>query len=228
MTPEPQDFEQFSRDLDEEWLRRRLLSDLPTRISAAEEDELARQLGRADPLVEAPGPHWLEAIRHIVASWPGRLAVAGSMALLLVAGFFVGRVSENGPGGHLPGAVPPKPVYEPERAIRLGITAPVKAESYVKFREAMALYGAPDFPSKALPLLREAVAADPTNEEAQFWLGAALLLERKPAEAIGPLEEARHLAPRSAQYGQYLLYAYLQAGAVDKALALQAEILRRP
>lgn len=202
--------------------------DVPARVGAAEEEATAREISRTGPGSEAPRPVWLDAMRQVLGSWPGRLVVATSLVAFLVAGFFVGRVSENGPGGHPPGAVPPKPVYVAERAIRVGITAPVRAESYVKFREAMAFYGAPDFLSKALPLLREAVTADATNQEAQFWLGAVLLLERKPVEAIGPLEEARRLAPRSLQYGQYLLYAYLHTGAVDKALALQAEILRRP
>src|SRR5439155_11051067 len=97
--------------------------------------------------------------------------------------------------------VPPVPIitdeFAPERA--LGAVA-VKPESQAKLREALAFRGASDFPRRAIPLLREAVRLDATNDAAQFWLGAALLLAGEHVSAIAPLEEAVRLAPASRQY----------------------------
>jgi len=89
----------------------------------------------------------------------------------------------------------------------------------------MARYGEADFPQRAMPLLREAIAADPGNDQAQFWLGVVLLRDGRAADAIAPLEAAARLAPADRTYKGYLLYAYLQTGARHRAQALQQELL---
>ena len=97
----------------------------------------------------------------------------------------------------------------------------------LKLREAMTLYDTPDFPRKALPLLREAVAADALNDQAQFWLGVAWLLAERDTEALAPLEAAVRLAPADLRYQQYLVFAYLKVGDPGRAMALLAEGLSR-
>lgn len=229
MSQDDRDFERFSRTLDHDWLRQRLVSVLPPPGAIGERDLLAG-LVAADPLGGSPRPGWLTALREALAVWPGRLALAGAAAALLVAGVLIGRLA--GPAGPaaVATAVPPRPGYDPGAPARpgLGIGAPVAPASQERFREAMRFSGEPDFPAKAVPLLRAAVAADASNDQAQFWLGVALLLDRRGAEAVAPLEAAVRLAPGDSRYKQYLLFAYLQIGAVDKALTLQTDILRRP
>ncbi len=229
MSPDERDFEQFSERLDEEWLRERLrLLGAPT--ATIEEDALVRALAGADPLGEGPRPGWFTALREALGVWPGRLAFAGVAGTLVLVGFVLGRVVEPLARARGLTGVPPLPIYSAEgrSASGLGIGALIKAESERKFREAMAFYGTPEFPAKALPLLREAVAQDPSNDQAQFWLGVALLLSEKAPEAVRPLEEAVRLAPQHSLYKQYLLFAYLRAGALGKALKLHAEMLRKP
>lgn len=228
MTGDERDFERFSQRLDEEWRRERLRASVPPSLAAAAETSLLEELERADPL-GAAGGGWLGALRGAFATWPGRLAFAGVACAFLVVGLALGRATT---GRRIAtGGIPPTPVeapeYKPGARKALGIGAPVKPESEKKFQEAMAFYGSPGFAANALPALREAVALDGANDEAQFWLGVALLLGGKTAEAIPRLEEAVRLAPGSAQYKQYLLYAYLLAGDVERALRVQTELLKR-
>jgi tetratricopeptide (TPR) repeat protein len=226
VSPDDRDFERFARQLDDEWTRERLRALAPP-LALTEADELVRDLEGADPLGERVRPRWRDALRDAWGSWPGRLALATAVVLLLVVGFVAGRVTLEGRGRALL-ALPPLPSYAPPgpSGARLGVAPAVAPESERRFREAMAFYGTPDFPARALPLLHEAVAADASNDEARFWLGVALLWKRQSGEAIRHLERARALAPGNRHYAQYLLFAYLQAGAADKAAALQAELLR--
>lgn len=233
MSPGDRDFERFSGRLDEEWNRERLRALTPMPISATDEAALLRALEVADPLGGMSGRGWLAAIRDALAFWPGRLALAGVACALLVIGVALGRMSTGaGDGRVAAGGIPPVPVelpdYAPDRSARLGIGAPVKPESMKKFQDAMAFSGTAGFTANALPLLREAVALDATNDQAQFWLGVVLLRNDKGTAAVRPLEEAVRLAPKSTLYKQYLLFAYLRTGHVAKALVLQSELLKRP
>lgn len=66
----------------------------------------------------------------------------------------------------------------------------------------MAFYGAADFATKALPALREAVALDGANDQAQFWLGVTLLLTGAQQQRELPLAEARRvISAQGEQYG---------------------------
>ena len=227
MSSDDREFPRFSRRLDEEWLRVRVVATMAP--PAVDQTALLRSLSTADPLGEEPDIGWMQALRVVASAWPGRLVLASAAFALLLAGVFIGRVgdlSSRALSRSRIAAVPPLPQYTPESAGGgLGIAASVKPESAQSFRDAMALYGTPDFAARALPLLRQAVAQDATNEDAQFWLGVALLLERRGGDAVPSLEAAVRLAPRSALYQRYLLFAYLQSGAVDKAVRLQTELL---
>jgi tetratricopeptide (TPR) repeat protein len=219
------EFERFSRELDREWVRRRLRSAFgPALESQTDEDAIARALEEADPLGPAARTGWLSAIREALAAWPARLVFAACACALLFLGIALGRISSGRPG-HPAGIVPPKPAYTAEAPQGLGIAPSTREGAERKFREAMAFYAAPDFPRKALPLLRASVQEDPSSDEAQFWLGVVLLLDGRSAEAVEPLEKAVSLAGASARYKHYLLFAYLQTGAVEKATALAAELL---
>ena len=233
MSGEERGFERFSRRLDDEWRRERIRSQAPPLVDASAEAALAEELERADPLGGATLGARLMTIREAFGTWPVRFALAGAACALLIVGFALGRAT-TGPGGARIGlgGIPPKPVetpdYKPDAGSALGITASLKPASDQKFREAMAFYGTPEFASKAQPLLREAVAADSSNDRAQFWLGVTLLLNEKVANALGPLEAAVRLAPRNTLYKQYLLFAYLRTGDVEKALRVQTELIKRP
>lgn len=228
MSTDDREFERFARRLDEEWVRERLRTVAPPPLALEEVEGLARDLASADPLVQADQPGWLDAVREALGFWPARLAVGTAVVALLVVGFVVGRVAHDVGQERVTAVAPPLPAYEPEAAsrTRLGAVPSVAPESERKFREAMAFHGAPDFASRALPLLSDAVASDPSNDQAQFWLGVALLFKRQAGDAVPHLEKARELAPGSRRYKQYLLFAYLQISAADKAAKLQAELVR--
>lgn len=223
------EFLHFSRRLDAEWLREHLKARVPS-MSASEDAALLAELERADPLGAAAPGGWLVGLRDALGTWPGRLVFASIACAFLLVGVFFGRATVG--DRIVKGGIPPTPVetpdYKPGQGRGLGITVRVKPESERKFEAAMAFYGSPDFASKAQPALREAVALDRANDRAQFWLGVTLLLTDQTGEAVPPLEEAVRLAPRSVQYKQYLLYAYLRAGDVERALRVQAELVKRP
>lgn len=244
MTVDHRDSPRFSRELDDEWLRQQVRGVLAAVETAVDEDELARELTAADPLGPARPRRWLDALREVGAGWPGRSALATATCALVLSGFIAGQVMQR-PGTGIsptpvitpergpriaegPTGIPPVPIYSPEHVRRLGVTGSTSPESDQRFRDAMAFHGQPGFASKALPLLREAVALDPGNDQAQFWLGVVLLLEGRDADAVRPLEEASRLGPGSSLYKRYLLYAYLKTGALEKALGLQTELLRPP
>ena len=234
------DFERFSHRLDEEWRREQLRRLAPRLVTPSEQATLLEELERADPLAPVVQRRWLVAVREAFwvreafRTWPGRMAFAAAACALLVIGFVVG-LATTGPSTsrvalkETPATPIEMPEYKPDAGGRaLGIGAPARPESERKFREAMAFYNTPEFPSRALPLLREAVALDGSNDRAQFWLGVTLLLYGKSAPAIPPLEEATRLAPASTVYKQYLLFAHLRSGDVAKALRVQTELMKRP
>lgn len=233
MTIEHADFPRFSRELDAEWLRQRVRATTAL-TSTIDEEALTRALGQADPLAQTAEPGWLASVAESLRPWPARLGVAGIACALVLFGIAIGRLvpTDTARVGTAPlasvSAAPPVPRYSPEPVSRLGMSAPVKPESERRFQEAMTFYGAADFGTRALPLLRAAVSADPSNDQAQFWLGVVLLLTGKNADAVPVLEEAVRLGPGSGLYKKYLVYAYLKTGASEKALALQTELLRQP
>lgn len=227
MSGDDRGFDTFSRRLDAEWTRERLRQALPAPIAASEEAALLETIDRADPLGAEGG--WLVTLRETLQTWPARLALAGVACACLVLGLVIGRATTGGPiaKSGIPLARIEAPDWKPEARTTLGIGAPVRPESEKKFQAAMAFHGTPEFAAKAVAPLREAVALDVANDQAQFWLGVALLLADRPAEAVPALEEAVRLAPASVQYKQYLLYAYLLVGDRDQALRLQGELLKR-
>jgi len=227
VTPDRDAFAEFSRRLDAEDMRERVRRALDAAATGPMEDaaDLSRALEAADPLGEGSERRWTVAIRDLVGAWPGRVAVATALGAVLVVGLIVGRVTTPIPGRAGLAQTPPLPAYrpQPDRGLALEeITAPASEQ---KFRQAMARYGEADFPQRAMPLLREAIAADPGNDQAQFWLGVVLLRDGRAADAIAPLEAAARLAPADRTYKGYLLYAYLQTGARHRAQALQQELL---
>lgn len=237
----PHAADRFARELDAEWLRQELGASLPAAEAEMDEDELVRALMAADPL--APRRGWLDALRELLAAWPGRLAVAGATCALVVAGFLGGQVFQRPVTGvpptpvitpergirvtDLPTGIPPAPTYSPERTRRLGASGSGR-ESDEKVAQAMAFYGSNDFAKRAAPILRDAIVLDPQNDQAHFWLGIAMLLDGRAAEAVPALEAASRLAAKSLVYKRYLLYAYLVTGAKDQALAVSTELLTTP
>jgi tetratricopeptide (TPR) repeat protein len=221
VTATPDDFDRFSEQLDREWMRRRLRAD----SLQIPDDVLLREIGRADPLSQGP-TGWLADLRRILAVWPGRLACATAALILLVVGGLVGRQFADTPPTASVRVIPPLPAYQSIAGARLGGAAPANPSADEKFRAAMAHHPSRDFAVRALPLLREAVSLDPGHDAAQFWLGVALLHVDRPAEAVGPLEQAVRLAPADREYKQYLLFAYFRTGAVAKASALLTELMR--
>jgi len=228
VSPDPDRFAAFSRDLDTEVARQRIRRALDTTPPLPAEDpaELSRLVEAGDPLAEAGSRRWTVAIREVFSVWPGRVAVAAALGAVLVVGLLVGRVVTLTSPPTIVAEAPPLPAYRPESGPGVGFAPSIRPESEQKFREAMAQYGQPDFARRALPLLREAVAADPRNDQAQFWLGVVLLREGRSTDAIAPLETASRLARADRTYKGYLLYAYLQAGTIDRARALQQELLK--
>ena len=238
----PLDAEDFGRQLDDQWLREHLRRSLPPPPTDAEVEALAQAAAEADSLGEHrrvvlgrarthddERSRFGAGLREIVAGWPGRLALAAAACTLLVIGLGFGIVARPLLDRRLVDfAPPPKPPYSAESRPALGVVAPVKVESERRFREAMEHYSDPDFASRALPLLRQAAEADPTNDRAQFWLGVALLLTEDARAAVPPLEAAARLAPADRQVKEYLVYAYLQSGAIDRARSLQRELLALP
>ena len=61
---------------------------------------------------------------------------------------------------------------------------------------------------EAIPILKKAVALNPTLSRAQLNLGVALAKQGNSAAAIGPLEAAAKLDPQSAQASFYLGSVY--------------------
>ncbi|HKQ58811.1 MAG TPA: tetratricopeptide repeat protein [Candidatus Eisenbacteria bacterium] len=231
MTPEPDRFAAFSRRLDVEHLRSRIRRTFGASPPEAIEDPaaLSKALEVGDPLGADPARRgWIVPLRELIARWPGRAALAGALAAMLVIGIFVGRASrawQVNRAGVIVAEAPPLPAYRPSPDPGLGIRATESPVARQKFREAMAQLQQPDFARRAIPLLREAVAADPENDEARFWLGVLLLRERSGEEAIRTLEAAVRLAPGNRTYKEYLLYAYIQAGERERAQALQRSLL---
>jgi tetratricopeptide (TPR) repeat protein len=222
MTTTPDDFDRFSARLDEAWMRERLRA----KLADLSEDDLLRDIGRADPLGAPQGGGWWRDLRRACAAWPARLSFAGAAVALLVIGFLLGRGVVDQSASSLARTIPPLPAYRAEATSRLGIVSPVNPRSEEKFRAAMAFHGTRDFPGKALPLLREAVAFDASNDLAQFWLGVALLQVDQPADAVAPLKQAVRLAPADVDYKQYLLFAYLRTGAIRQASSVLVELMR--
>ena len=229
VTPDPDPLPTFSRRLDIEHLRARIRRTLGTAPEAIEDPEaLSEALEAADPLGADPARrHWTTPLRELLAGWPGRAALAGALAAMLVIGILVGRLNREWEVRRASeiAEAPPLPAYRPSPDPGLGIRATESPVSRQKFREAMAQSQRPDFARRAIPPLREAVAADPENDEARFWLGVLLLRERSAEEAIRSLEAAVRLAPGNRTYKEYLLYAYIHAGERERAEALQRSLL---
>jgi tetratricopeptide (TPR) repeat protein len=82
-------------------------------------------------------------------------------------------------------------------------------------------------PDVAKSCLITAITADPTSEEAQFFLGVVFYLENDFKSAIPPLQTAQKLSPKSSLPVFYLAMTYEALGDVNQALALyeQAESL---
>jgi tetratricopeptide (TPR) repeat protein len=226
MTPR-EDFERFAERLDRDWTRERLraIAREPGQLSEA---ELLRAVERADPLAERAESGWWEALRLLLAPWPARLTLGAAVAALVLVGFALGRVVDRDTESRLVRAIPPMPAYAPERQRALGVAPATNRRAREKLEEAMRFREAPDFAVKALPLLREAVAVDASNDAAQFWLGVALLQVDRPQEAVAPLEHAVRLAPASALYKHYLLFAYLRTGSIRLAMSVLSDLMRPP
>lgn len=216
------DFERFSERLDREWMRARLAT-VVTGAEAPEQD-LERMIREADPLGTTPARR-PGVIRELFGSWPSRFAVAATVAALVLIGFVLGRIIDHRAPTVMTMA-PPLPAYVPGPASTLALAPTFGARADERFRAAMAFHPTPEFASKALPLLREAVRFDPTHDQAQFWLGVALLQSDQAQAAVLPLEEAVRLGPADSAYKQYLLFAYLRTGAVKRATALLLELMR--
>ncbi len=180
----------------------------------------------AERVVDDAHPHrWYATVRELLTPWPGRLSVGAAACALVLIGFAVGLGGRSvGPRGY--SAVQSTPRYGADSGSALGVVGEVKPASAQRFREAMQHSDDPDFPRLSLPLLVQAVEADPTNDRAQLWLGVALLFNGDSAGAVAPLEAAARLAPADPQIKSLLLDAYLRAGQFLRARALERDLLR--
>jgi hypothetical protein len=192
-------------------------------------------LQHVDPLATRRAPSdrpWWEPVQSFLGltPWPVWAGATVAVAIAFVAGLLVyPTLFEPMSPQPLPGVIRiAKPPFTPRPELQaFGIGPAYKAEAEKDFQEAMALYAEPDFPDRAIQKLRQAVAIDPTHDQAQFWLGIAYLLKDDTRAAIPPLEEAVKLASGKAEYKQYLVWAYLKLGENAKALDLQTELLKR-
>jgi hypothetical protein len=199
----------------------------------------AAELERADPLGEvaaAPAParvNWLDALRSLVrpAAWPA-WSLAGAVAVALFVLGFLLRPSlwppaPGRPLGPMAQLTKPPLQRQPDGTIALGIGATTaRPEARALFERALASYDAPDFADRAAPVLEQAVKADPSFEQARFWLAICYLLKGNTTAATPQLEEAVRLAPGNVTYQHYLVWAYLKAGEYEKAMEAQSRVLR--
>lgn len=79
---------------------------------------------------------------------------------------------------------------------------------------------------EALGFLREALALDPANVDALYYIGLVLMAQRKPAEAAPVLERARETAPSDFAIGHQLGVAYFSLERYDKAEPLLTQVFR--
>ena len=200
----------------------------------------AARLEREDPLGEPAGMRtpagtpWLAAVRALLrpAAWP-----AWSLAATVAVGLFALGVlvrpalwPEGAPQGAALTAQIVKPGLprQPDGSVVLGIgRTTARPEAVALLQTALAAYDAADFADRALPVLTQAVAADPSFEQARFWLGVCYLLTDKTTAALPQLEEAVRLAPGNVTYRHYLVWGYLKAGDGRKALAAQTQLLEQ-
>jgi tetratricopeptide (TPR) repeat protein len=238
--PAPEEWSRlFLGEVADEAGRRRLESHLAgcgrCRETVGEMEEVFRGLQHADPLAarrpsgETP---WWERVRSLVGitPWPMWAGATAAIAIAFVAGLLsreiIFRPVVLQPSREVIRIAKPAFIPQPELPA-FGIAPMHKPEAQKVFREAMTFYAEPDFPDRAIPKLREAVAIDPAHDQAQFWLGIAYLLKNETKAAIPPLAEAARLAPWKAEYTQYLAWAYLKLGENEKALNLQTDLLKK-
>jgi hypothetical protein len=190
-------------------------------------------LRRVDPLGQSrptPSISPRNRLRAILDSLSRPAWVPVALALGLGAGLLLRPIvaehfaEPSSTSGH---RIVKPPAPPPAQLRALGVAPSVNEEAEQRFREALAFHGEPDFAERAIPKLNEALTVDPRHELAWFWLGVAYLLREEPKPAIAPLETAVRLAPGNLDYKQYLVWAYLAVGAVDKALAIQTELVNR-
>lgn len=73
---------------------------------------------------------------------------------------------------------------------------------------------------EALNLLNQAIALDPQHERSLFYKGLVYLAQKKPQEAIEPLETIHQLQPNDLDIQHHLGVAYFAAGNYEKAQPL--------
>lgn len=237
--PPPDELSRYFLGESERADRRRLETHLEgcahCRETVAEMERGYAILARADPLrarEPATAVPWWERLQAVLRPfpWPAWALATVAVGLAFMAGLLLYPVLLRPPDllPHLETFRITKPPFTPPAELpALGIAPAYHPEADKRFREAMAFYDDPAFPEKAIPKLREAVTLDPRHEQAQFWLGIAYLLKDETTSAIPPLEEGVRLAPAKMEYKQYLVWAYLKVGQVEKALRLQTELLER-
>jgi tetratricopeptide (TPR) repeat protein len=110
--------------------------------------------------------------------------------------------------------------------ISKGVRAAMAAEAETLAR-AMAAGNSGDL-SEAERITRDVLAKNPQHLEALQLLGALLMGQKRPREAVAPLEEAARRSPNP-ELETYLALALRETGRIDEALAwLHRAIERRP
>jgi tetratricopeptide (TPR) repeat protein len=99
--------------------------------------------------------------------------------------------------------------------------------SVARFDEAMTAYSAGDF-ARAASGLRAVVAADPDHVQAQFYLGASLLLTGNARDAAGALRQVVDAGPSPFHTSAQILLAktLIRAGDLDAASRVLADATR--
>ena len=161
-------------------------------------------------------------VPRIAARW--RLGWAAAAALVVLAVLFLYRAAAPAPPGEasrwdaLAIAKAPYPLPDPDESLlwRSG-----SGNVAGRFAEGMAAYEAGDF-EPAARLLAKAVEESPRDDRARFYLGVTLLLLRRPAEALEPLERAAAASAAGVRLEArwYLALASLQSDRTERARAI--------
>ncbi len=206
---------------------REILADLERGAAELQRDDPLRE-----PVVGSRGePGWLDSLRALLrpGAWPAWSLAAAAAAVVFVMGFvlrpIVWPMREAGRTGQVAGVPKPPLARQPDGSFALGIGPSVRPEARALLLKALESYDTADFADRALPTLEQAVQADPTLEQARFWLGVCYLLKGNAGAAIPHLEEASRLAPGNVTYQHYLVWGYLRAGQYRKALDAQTRLL---
>ena len=170
----------------------------------------ADQIRKREPIRESWGARALDRLFPKVPIWRrGWVYAAVSIAVILILIPIFSTMFAPNKYEHLSDV---KPYPYLLSGLRSGAV-----EGERLFHEGMRFYSEENY-DQAAQDLKKAVALDPENIIAQFYLGVCFLIMDKPGEAVKSLERATVAQPDSEIFHWYLGQAYLKRGDGEKAL----------